>query len=62
MGGGGRSSSGAGDFPSAKASRLGYGKLKQWVEAAGRVAKGRVAEAPAADYAVHGWHRRRLWN
>ena len=37
-----------GVFPTAKALRLEYGKLKQWVEAAGAAAKGRVAKAPAA--------------
>ena len=38
-----------GVFPTAKALRLEYGKLKRWVEAADPVArKGRVAKAPAA--------------
>ena len=37
-----------GVFPTAKALRLEYGKLKQQVEAADSVAKGRVAKAPVA--------------
>jgi hypothetical protein len=39
---------GHGIFPTAKALHLEYGKLKQRAEAAGPVAKGRVAKAPAA--------------
>lgn len=39
---------GHGVFPTAQALRLEYGKLKQRVEAAGPVAKGRVAKARAA--------------
>ena len=37
-----------GVFPTAKALRLEYGKLKQWVEAASPAAKRPVAKAPAA--------------
>ena len=37
-----------GIFPTAKALRLEYGKLKQRVEAVGPAAKGRVAKVPAA--------------
>src|SRR5271157_4966630 len=37
-----------GVFPTAKVLRLEYGKLKQLVEAAGPVARGRGAKAPAA--------------
>ena len=37
-----------GVFPTAKALRLEYGKLKQLVEAAGPVARNRGAKAPAA--------------
>jgi len=37
-----------GVFPTAKALRLEYGKLKQRVEAAGPAAKRQVAKAPAA--------------
>ncbi len=37
-----------GVFPTAKALRLEYGKLKQLVESAGPVAPSRVAKAPAA--------------
>jgi len=37
-----------GVFPTAKALRLEYGKLKQWVEAASPAAKRRVAKSPAA--------------
>jgi hypothetical protein len=37
-----------GVFPTAKALRLEYGKLKQSVEATGPVARSRVAKAPAA--------------
>jgi len=37
-----------GVFPTAKALRLEYGKLKQLVEAAGPVARSRGAKAPAA--------------
>jgi hypothetical protein len=37
-----------GVFPTAKALRLEYGKLKQQVEAAGPTAKRQVAKAPAA--------------
>ncbi len=37
-----------GVFPTAKALRLEYGKLKQLVEAAGPMARSRGAKAPAA--------------
>jgi len=64
-----------GVFPTAKALRLEYGKLKQQVEAADPVAKRPAAKAPVALHkrrvvgaveprsrAAHGPHRRRLWN
>jgi hypothetical protein len=48
-----------GVFPTAKALRLEYGKLKQRVEAAVPAAKGRVAKAPAALRQAQGSERSR---
>jgi hypothetical protein len=48
-----------GVFPTAKALRLEYGKLKQQVEAAGPAAKGPVAKAPVALRQAQGGERRR---
>jgi hypothetical protein len=48
-----------GVFPTAKALRLEYGKLKQRVEAAGPAAKGRVSKAPAAHRQAQGGERNR---
>ncbi len=48
-----------GIFPTAKALRLEYGKLKQQVEAAGPAVKGRVAKAPVALRQAQGGERSR---
>ena len=48
-----------GVFPTAKALRLEYGKLKQQVEAAGPVGKGPVAKAPVALRQAQGGERSR---
>ena len=48
-----------GVFPTAKALRLEYGKLKRWVRCQGRSGWRRPQQRPRA---AHGPQRRRLWS